>query len=329
MISAAFCHWLTRSASALLLALVLCVGSTQAADLVIAVARTPLSLPIFVAADQGYFRSEGLKVQLREVNGGHSAMEEVLAGKADLGTASDSVLMFNSLKRDDFVSLGYFVSSPSDLSILANSQTATQSAEAWQGQSVGVVKGASSEYLMHSWLLLNGIDPQNVNFINLQPDAMPAALAQQQVVAVSIWEPTAFIILQQVTDSIVLPSPGLHTLTFHLLSTRTTATTRNADMQALLRAIDQAETFIRQHPQRAQNILRDTLEVDKAFIDWIWPRYHYQLGLDQALLSSLESQARWSMENGLANSAQIPNYLDFIHSQPLRTVRSSAVSLIE
>lgn len=323
--SAAFCHWLMRVAPALLLLL---ANPVLAAELSIAVARTPLSLPIFVAADQGYFRTEGLDVQLREVSGGHRATEAVLAGQADVGTASDSVLMFNSLKRDDFVSLGYFVSSPSDLSILATS-SASQNPEDWRGKAVGVVKGASSEYLMHSWLLLNGIDPQSVEFVDLQPDAMPAALTQHKVAAVSIWEPTAFTILQQVTDSRVLPSPGLHTLTFHLLSRRDTASTRVHDMQALLRAIDQAESFIRQHPQRAQAILRDTLEVDWAFIDWIWPRYHYQLGLDQALISSLESQARWSMENGLANLAQMPNYLHFIDSQPLRAVRSSAVSLIE
>ncbi|MBB6342947.1 NitT/TauT family transport system substrate-binding protein [Pseudomonas fluvialis] len=325
--SAAFCHWLTRGAPVLLLLLL--ATPTPAAKLSLAVARTPLSLPIFVAADQGYFRAEGLDVQLREVSGGHRALEAVLAGQADVGTASDSVLMFNSLKRDDFVSLGYFVSSPSDLAILASSSSTNQNPEDWRGKAVGVVKGASSEYLMHSWLLLNGIDPQSVEFVDMQPDAMPAALAQHKVAAVSIWEPTAFTILQQVTDSRVLPSAGLHTLTFHLLSRRETASTRVLDMQALLRAIDQAESFIRQHPQRAQAILRDTLEVDWAFIDWIWPRYHYQLGLDQALISSLESQARWSMENGLANLAQMPNYLHFIDSQPLRAVRSSAVSLIE
>ncbi len=323
--SAAFCHWLMRVAPALLML----ANPLLAAELSIAVARTPLSLPIFVAADQGYFRAEGLDVKLHEVSGGHRALEAVLSGQADVGTASDSVLMFNSLKRDDFVSLGYFVSSTSDLSILATSSNVGQDPEGWHGKAVGVVKGASSEYLMHSWLLFKGIDPQSVEFVDLQPDAMPAALAQHRVAAVSIWEPIAFTILQQVTDSRVLPSAGLHTLTFHLLSRRETASTRVLDMQALLRAIDQAESFIRQHPQRAQAILRDTLEVDWALIDWIWPRYHYQLGLDQALLSSLESQARWSMENGLANLAQMPNYLHFIDSQPLRAVRSSAVSLIE
>lgn len=323
-----FRHALLRRAYGVLLSIMLLGQTSLAAELSIAVARTPLSLPIFVAAQQGFFSDQGIHVHLQEVSGGHRALAAVLAGQVDIGTASDSVLMFNSLKRSDFVTLGYFVSSPSDLSIVAH-RDSPQTPDQWRGKSVGVVKSASSEYLMHSWLLLNGIDPQQVNFMDVQPEAMAEALKQRKVEAVSIWEPTTFALLKQVNGSVVLPSHGLHTLTFHLISTRSTATRRAADMQAVLRAIDQAETFIRKQPQTAQSILRSTLQADQAFIDWIWPRYHYQLGLDQALISSLESQARWSMENGLSNLVEVPNYLNFVDSGPLRTVRHSAVSLIE
>ncbi len=328
MISAAFCQWLMRHTLAFSVVICCSLSPVLGAELSIAVAKTPLSLPIFVADEQGFFDDEGLDVQLHPIKGGHLAMQAVLEGRADVGTASGSVLMFNSLRRDDFVSLGYFVRSPTDLSIIACNKTSL-APEAWQGKTIGVVKGSSSEYLMHIWLLRHGIDPQSVTFIDLQPDAMPDALAKHQVEVVSIWEPAAFTIRQQVADSTVLPSSGLHTLTFHLISQRETAKTRAGDMQALLRAIDQAEAFIRQHPQRAQIILRDSLEADWAFIDSIWPRYDYQLGLDQALISSLENQARWSIENGLTDLKQVPNYLHFIDSQPLRAVRSNAVTLIE
>lgn len=328
MRSAAFCQWLARNAQALLAVICCGLAPAIAAELSIAVAGTPLSLPIFVAENQGFFREEGLKIQLLPVTGGHLAMKEVLEGRADVGTASDSVLMFNSLNRDDFVTLGYFVRSPSDLSILAREETPL-TPEAWQGKTIGVVKGSSSEYLMHSWFLRNGIDPQSVRLLDIKPSTMVEALAQQKVAAVSIWEPIAFNIRQQVAGSTELSSSGMHTLTFHLLTLRETSRSRAKDLQAMLRAIDQAESFIRQNPQRAQIILQDSLKVDWAFIDWIWPRYHFQLGLDQALISSLESQARWSMENGLTTLEQVPNYLHFIDSQPMRAVRSDAVSLIE
>ena len=65
---------------------------TTAAELSVAVARTPLSLPIFVAAEQGYFRNEGLDVQLHEVSGGHRAIEAVLAGQVDAGFVRTGII---------------------------------------------------------------------------------------------------------------------------------------------------------------------------------------------------------------------------------------------
>ena len=114
MIVMVFGHALLRRAYGVLLSIMLLGQTSLAAELSIAVARTPLSLPIFVAAQQGFFSDQGIHVHLQEVSGGHRALAAVLAGQVDIGTASDSVLMFNSLKRSDFVTLGYFVSSPSE-----------------------------------------------------------------------------------------------------------------------------------------------------------------------------------------------------------------------
>ena len=94
-------------------------------------------------------------------------------------------------------------------------------------------------------------------------------------------------------------------------------------------ALARAERFIASEPQKAQAILRTRLLLDQAYIDWLWPRYRYQLTLDQALLTTLESEARWARQENHVVASQSPNYLSFIHSAPLRRVQASAVSIAE
>ncbi|MDD2883603.1 MAG: ABC transporter substrate-binding protein, partial [Dechloromonas sp.] len=71
----------------LMLALLLGCAGTQAAEpLRLALSQTPLSLPFYVAKQQGFFSAEGLHIQIEEVIGGHRSMQRLLAGEADLTT---------------------------------------------------------------------------------------------------------------------------------------------------------------------------------------------------------------------------------------------------
>lgn len=318
-----------RVAGNLLLAwlLLACAPQAGAHELILAVARTPLALPLYVARDRGFFTDEGLEVSFREVSGGHRTLQMLFAGEAELATSSDTVLMYNSLERADFASLGYFVSSPTDLAIISRSPMPKMTREAWSGRRIGMVDSSSSEFLLHSWLLYHNLDAGTLQLVPVQPEQMLQALAEQRLDAVSVWQPYAFDILRKLPGSQALPNPGLHTLTFHLIARRGAIAARLQDYSALLRAIQRAEQFIAQHPSQAQAILRKELAVDQRFIDWIWPRYHYRLGLDQALITSLENQARWALSGRPA--ATPPNYLDFIDTRPLQQVAPGAVTVIE
>ena len=297
--------------------------------LTLAIARTPLSLPLYVAQAEGYFASAGLAPKIIDCVGGHQCLALVLDGSADIATASDSPVMFRSFERDDYVVIGTLASTSDDVKLVARKSAGIALPGNLRDKKVGVVRGSSSQFFLDSYLLWHGIDPKSVDSIWLQPDEMSAALRSGKVAAVAVWEPFAFDTLTALKDdAIVLPHSGVYALCFNLVARRRLAGARDAELVKLLRAVARAEAFIQHNPRQAQAILRQRLGVDQRFIDWVWPGLRFQLALDQSLVKTLETEARWAVREGHVEGKTVPNYLHYLYTPPLREVDANAVGLL-
>lgn len=303
--------------------------SSAAEPLVLALSRTPLSLPFFIAEKQGYFEAEGLHIKIVEVIGGHRSLQQVLDGQADLATCSEAVVMFNSFKRDDFAIIATFVSSADDVKLIAHPDSGITKAEDLANKKIGTIVGAASHYYLTSLALLSGVDPKSMKVVAVQPENMERMLKQREVDAIASWQPSAYQVEQAIPGARVIPDGGFYTEAFNLVISRKLIGNRDDELAMLLRALVRAENFIADQPKQAQGILLTRLQLEQPYIDWLWPRYRYRLTLGQSLLTTLESEARWARTEGLVSASKSPNYLKFIHSGPLRKVRPAAVGLIE
>jgi hypothetical protein len=75
----------------------------------IAVSKTPLSTPFYVAKSINAFEETCVSVEYEAVIGGRAAFEKVMTGMVDFGTSSDSVIAFQSLTKHSFVTHAMFV----------------------------------------------------------------------------------------------------------------------------------------------------------------------------------------------------------------------------
>ena len=302
--------------------------AARAEPLAIAIARTPLSLPLYVAEARGYFAAEGLQPKTIDCIGGHRCLQLMLDGGADLATASDLPVMFNSFQRDDYVVLAAFATTTDDVKLIGRKDAGIGQPADLRGKKIGVVRGSSSHFFLDAHLLWHGVDPASVQLVDLQPDEMTGAMQSHQVAAVSAWEPFAYATIEALQGrAVVLPHAGIYTLSFNLVAQRRLAGTRDPELVKLLRAIACAEAFIRDRPLEAQAILRARLGVDQRFIDWVWPGLRFQLALDRSLVKTLESEARWVIREAHVAGKTTPNYLNYMHAAPLREVDATSVGL--
>lgn len=301
---------------------VLAAQAAAAASFTIAVSRSPLSLPIYVAQKEGFFAQEGLGIRLEPCVGGHRCVRHVIEGRAHLATVADVPLALNAFHSDNWSVLATFVSSHDDLKLVVRSSGGVPSVAQLAHRRVGVVPASASQYFLESFLLTHRIDPASVQAVPLQPEGLVAALAEGRVDAIAAWEPFAHAALRALKGSAtVLPSHLAYRETFNLVVERRLVRTADADLARVLRALERAIDLIHDEPARAQAVLRGALDVDASFVDWIWPQLQFGLSLDPGLLKTLESEARWALREGHVAGKPPPVYLRYLHPAPLMSVK--------
>ena len=138
----------------------------------------------YVAKELGYYEQAGLDVTFVRGYGLQDGVNKLVAGVADLGEVNQmgsvgarsrgaplrEVLMFHDKAMEVFYSLEKSgIRKPRDL----------------EGKSIGGPKGAGARELFPAFAALNGVDASKVTFVDMQPDAMVAALGSGRVHATS------------------------------------------------------------------------------------------------------------------------------------------------
>jgi NitT/TauT family transport system substrate-binding protein len=292
----------------------------------IAVSRTPLSAPIYIATERGYFRDEGVDVTLQEINGGVLSFAKVSNEEADFGTCSDSVLMFRGFDRNDVVNLATFVRSDNDVKIVTYGDRAIASAADLAGRRVGVTRGSAGEYLLSAYLALEQVPSDQVALVDLPPNRMQTALDTGDIDAAATWEPYIYEIHKARSDARLLPTQGLYALSFNLVARRELVAERRDTVLGVLRALRRAIAFIGEEPQQARSIVRQRLGLQPDFVEWALRDYLFILSLNQAQIMHLESLALWAMQKDLVESEQMPPFANLVEAGPLREIQPQAVS---
>ena len=319
-------HWAARISLWIVL---LATGGAWAEPLTLAVSRSPLSLPLYVAQNNGYFSAEGLEIKFNECLGGHRCLRQVLDGQADVATSGELPVVMNSFSSADYVVIGTLTKSSDDIKLIANARAGIQTPAQLDGKRIGSVKGTTSEYFLELCLLSAGLDPQTLTVVHLQPEDMVEALQSGKVDALSVWQPYGYLALKAMgAGATVVPSNNAYVQTFNLISHRKLVGARDGVLTKLLRAVERAENFILEQPAEAKKVLKQRLALEQDFVDVVWPGMRYRLVLDQALLVTMEGEARWARRGGHANGQLKPNFLQMLHTAPLRSVKPDAVSTL-
>ncbi len=296
----------------------------------IAVSTTPLSAPFYVAQANGYFTEQGLNVAFVDTIGGNRCLQKVLDAEVDMGTASDYPVMIKSFAHKDFTIAATFVSSVNDVKLIASKKNGINEPAELKNKIIGTVTGASSHYFLDRFLLLNNMSLADVNVIHVDPEAQPAALANGDVDALSVWEPYAYLAKNALQhDSVIFSSGEYYRETFNLVMNKDYIKNNADTVRKVLLGLASAIEFIKQQPDKAQQLLVKRLKLDNAFIDWIWDDYDFALTLDQSLLNTLENEARWALQHGIVNNGTAVNYLDYVDTGILKDIGGARITIIQ
>jgi NitT/TauT family transport system substrate-binding protein len=144
------------------------------------------------AQSAGYFKAEGLNVELVTVQSGAVAIPQVLSGDLDMSWSNwTSAIQAQQSKAGDLRALnaGYQATS-NTFQILTRPDFGIASPKDLVGKKIAInAKGSVTELIADSGLQSNGVDPKSVTYVEVPFPNMPDALAQHQVDALVVLEP--------------------------------------------------------------------------------------------------------------------------------------------
>lgn len=293
----------------------------------IAVSKTPLSTPFYIAKSINAFDNTCVEVKYHNVLGGQIAYEQVMNGSVDFGTTSDSVIAFKSLTQQPFVTHAMFVQSDNDVKLITRASDQIESVTALKGKKVGVTNGTASEYLFSILLAIEGVAIEDVELRHYKPAQLIQGFKNNEVDAIVPWEPFAFQASQSLKNKIKIhDTKSLSTLSFNLIS-QTADSQLVEKAKCVIQGLQTAINYIASNPYESKKIVMDELGVSTSFIDWVWPDYIFKLSLSQSLILSIDSQASWAVETQMRKITKMPDSINFVDSRALLQVDPGAVNI--
>ena len=293
-------------------------------------AMQPSSALALIAREKGFFAKHGLNMEFMDFPSGKRALNEGLfAGKVDVVTSSDLPVAMAALSNKEFSLLATTFNADNINRVIARRDAGITTAAQLQGKRVATQKSSAVHYFLHLFLLENMLGETDLKLSFMKAEQLPAALAEGRIDAFSMREPyisEAKALLGE--NATIFAAPGIYSQVDIAVANPTLLNERPAAVSAILKALLEAETFVASSPVEAMAITAEALGAPPADIKQIWPTLKLHLRLEQALLLLLESQSRWAIRNGYSSAQEVPDFMQYIHTAPLKQLRADAVTLI-
>ncbi len=289
----------------------------------------PNAVLVHIAFAKGYFAEEGLDATPQPHDFGKLALESVKEGKADFATVGDTPFVFSVMNGSKITTIAAIETSNRNGAIIARQDRGITKPSDLLGKTIGVTPGTRGDFFAYSFLLFNGIDEKHIRRIAMNPEDMGEALGTGKVDAVSTWNPYIKQLQKRLgSNGVIFFGETLYSETFCVAAPQEYVSKNPETVKKVLRALIKAETFVKQHPKESRRFITEFTKMDKAVLEDMWDDFMFKVFLDQALIVNFENQTRWVMKNRLATRSNMPNYLDFIHDNVLRSLRPLAVRIV-
>lgn len=286
-------------------------GEIEKPNLTLGVGGKPLLyyLPLTLAERLGYFKEEGLTVEINDFGGGSKSLQALIGGSVDAVTgAYEHTIRMQDKKQDirAVIDLGRY---PGIVVGVSNRKADTiKSVADLKGAKIGVTAPGSSTYILVQYLMMkNGMSPDDASFIGVGSGASAVAAMQKgEIDAISHLDP----VISKLQD--------MGELTV-LVDTRTTAGTEAVfGGQNPAAVLYLKESFIKANPNTVQaltNAFYKTLKwLEKATPEEVAATVpqEYWLGDKDLYIKAFNASRESYSPDGNINEASMKSALNLI-----------------
>jgi ABC-type nitrate/sulfonate/bicarbonate transport system substrate-binding protein len=287
------------------------------------------SLLIALADTRGFFKSNGLNVTLKEYESGYKALGHLNRGEVDIATVSEYPFVTSSFDHENLRIVASIASIDSTEIVARKDRCITEPSDL-RGKRIGVYPGTILDFFIRSFLTFHHMTPEEVTLVDLATTQAVDSISSGQVDAVISWDLYLYAIKKQLGENAVSwPAQNGQDYYWLLVCLRDKIDARPEVIVKFLRAMVQAEDFVKTSKQEAQALLINRWRREPEYVDYVWQRMEFSTSLPQGLLTAMEDEAKEQFEAKKSETRAIPNYLRFIYLDGLQSVKPKGITIFK
>lgn len=298
----------------------------------IVVAYSPFeSTALFwIALDQQFFSRNGITVGLRKYDSGAASLGGMLKGEADISVGPTEFPVVRMAFQKERMAIIGNADKGEYIYLIGRKDRGIEKTSDLKGKKVGTAFGTIAQFYLGRYLELNGIRAQDLTLVDLKtPAEWVEAIASGDVDVVVLAQPDANIVKERLgANGFFWPAQSGQFLHGLMVSTDDWVTNHPELVRRFLESVAQAEDYAFRNPTESKDIVQKALNLDTGYMDTVFNQNQFTLSLDQSLITAMEDEARWMIENNLTSEKAVPNFLDDIHEDTLKSIKPEAVRII-
>lgn len=287
------------------------------------------SASIVIVADQlGYFKKQGLDVNLQIFDSGVAATAALNEGKVDIAAPADFVFTSNMHDHQDLRIIAA-INKINSIELIASTNKGIATPADLKGKRIAVTKTSIAEYFLGKYLNSNRLKLADITMVNMTPPMMEKEISAGSIDAAIVWSPVAQRIKQAMAGAAVAWPVQAESPWHLVLVTRDGfAKKESVALVRLMNALLLAEKSIASDPASAQRELSKRLGLPEKYFADVWHQNQFKVFLDRSLLLTLEEESRWLHKSQGLSDVEQHNFLPFLYLDALKAARAEAVTII-
>jgi ABC-type nitrate/sulfonate/bicarbonate transport system substrate-binding protein len=283
---------------------------------------------IYVAEDQGYFSQNGLNVTLRNYETVTDATKGLENYEADISIPTEYVVLLDAFKKENISVIGC-IDKFQAVFIVGRKDHDIANITDLKGKKIGLTRGTQSEFNLGRFLDLNGLSIQDVTLVDLPPSQYLNALVNGSVDSIVAVQKYVDLSKEQLGNNLVIWSTQSSQKGYMVLAGRNDWIASHPEtISRLLTSLIQAEDYLIYHRDEAKAIVQKRMNYSDDFMDAIWPYHEYSLTLDRSLITAMNDEGQWMINNNLTNATALPDFYRYIYTKGLKEVKPEAVNIL-
>ncbi len=278
----------------------------------IRLASQPTYFQAYVAEKLGYFKDEGLDVEMSTFNYGPPIIEGMTSDNIDVGFMGDMPVYSGIANGLDIKVIASGGASSDNQGIVVRDAANIHSLSDLKGKKIAVPFGSNTQPFLYLLLAKGGLTENDVEIVNLGPADGVSSLIAGNVDADVIWEPN----LSQAAEAgngvtLLQTGKGVKLFISPIVARSAFIKDHPEETAKLLKALQRAAEWSKANPDKAIEIVHEATEATTPGLKILLNVADLNLKLDQNAIDALDKGEKDAYKYGLLKkNVDITKYID-------------------